>query len=96
MTPLPSGAVPGCPVDPTPDLSRLETRKRLSQSAINGFFAIMDKWQLPIEQAGELLGGVPRSTVFKLKIVAGTLRQDELTRISLHRWDLRGAAQPSS
>jgi hypothetical protein len=64
------------------DLSRLETRERLSQSAIDGFFAIMDKWQIPIERAGELLGGMPRSTVYKLKSAAGTLRQDELTRIS--------------
>jgi uncharacterized protein (DUF2384 family) len=54
----------------------------LSQPAIDGFFAIMDKWQIPIERAGELLGGMPRSTVYKLKSAAGTLRQDELTRIS--------------
>jgi hypothetical protein len=54
----------------------------LSQSAIDGFFAIMDKWQVPIERAGDLLGGMPRSTVYKLKTAAGTLRQDELTRIS--------------
>lgn len=45
-------------------------------------FAIMDQWQIPIERAGELLGGMPRSTVYKLKSAAGTLRQDELTRIS--------------
>jgi len=58
------------------------TRERLGQSAIDGFSAIMDKWQIPIERAGELLGGMPRSTVYKLKSAAGTLRQDELTRIS--------------
>jgi uncharacterized protein (DUF2384 family) len=75
-------AAPGYRFDVTPDLSRLETRERLSQSAIDGFFAIIDKWQLPLERAGELLGGVPRSTVYKLKSAAGTLRQDELTRIS--------------
>jgi len=73
---------PGYQFETTPDLSRLETRERLSQSAIDGFFAIMDKWQIPIERAGELLGGMPRSTVYKLKSAAGTLRQDELTRIS--------------
>lgn len=64
------------------DLSRAKTRKRLSQAASDGFFAIMDKWQVPIERAAELLGGMPRSTVYKLKSAAGTLRQDELTRIS--------------
>jgi uncharacterized protein (DUF2384 family) len=75
-------AAPGYKFDATPDLSQLETRERLSQSAVDGFFAIMDKWQVSLERAGELLGGVPRSTVYKLKSAAGTLRQDELTRIS--------------
>jgi hypothetical protein len=42
----------------------------LSQSAIDGFFAIIGKWQIPIERAGELLGGMPRSTVYKLKSAA--------------------------
>jgi uncharacterized protein (DUF2384 family) len=74
-------AAPGYKFDATPDLSRLETRERLSQSAVDGFFAIIDKWQLSLERAGDLLGGVPRSTVYKLK-AAGTLRQDELQRIS--------------
>jgi hypothetical protein len=82
MATFPTYAAPGYQFDVTPDLSRLETRERLSQSAVDGFFAIMDKWQISIERAGELLGGMPRSTVYKLKSAAGTLRQDELTRIS--------------
>ena len=82
MATFPTYAAPGYQFDTTPNLSRLETRERLSQSAIDGFFAIMEKWQIPIERAGELLGGMPRSTVYKLKSAAGTLRQDELTRIS--------------
>jgi Protein of unknown function (DUF2384) len=82
MAAFPVYAAPGYQFEVTPDLSRLETRERLSQSAADGFFAIMDKWQVPIERAGELLGGMPRSTVYKLKSAAGTLRQDELTRIS--------------
>lgn len=64
------------------DLSRAETRKRLGQTASDGFFTIMDRWQVPIERAGELLGRMPRSTVYKLKSAAGTMRQDQLTRIS--------------
>jgi hypothetical protein len=64
------------------DLSRVETRKRLSQPASDGFFAIMDRWRVPIERVGELLGGKPRSTVYKLNSASGTLRQDELMRIS--------------
>lgn len=82
MGAFPAYHAPGYQFDATPDLSRLQTRERLSQSAVDGFFAIMDKWEIPIERAGELLGGMPRSTVYKLKSAAGTLRQDELTRIS--------------
>ena len=82
MATLPAYAAPGYHFDATPDLSRRPTRERLSQSAIDGFFAIIDKWQLPTERAGELLGGMPRSSVYKLRSAAGTLRQDELTRIS--------------
>ena len=37
---------------------------------------------MPIEKAGDLLGGMARSSVYKLKTAAGMLRQDELTRIS--------------
>lgn len=79
---LPAYTAPGYQSDSAPDLSRLETRERLSQSAVDGFFAIMDKWEISTERAGELLGGMPRSTVYKLKLAVGTLRQDELTRIS--------------
>jgi Protein of unknown function (DUF2384) len=78
----PTYAAPGYQLETTPDLSRLETRERLSQSAIDGFFAIVEKWHVPTERAGDLLGGMPRSSVYKLKTAAGTLRQDELTRIS--------------
>lgn len=46
MTSLRSRAVPGYPVDVTPDLSRQETRERLTKSSIKGFFAVIDKWQI--------------------------------------------------
>jgi uncharacterized protein (DUF2384 family) len=82
MSTFPAYAAPGYQFELIPDLSRLETRERLSQSAVDGFFAIMDKWQISMERAGELLGGMPRSTLYKLKTAAGTLSQDELTRIS--------------
>ncbi len=82
MSAFPAYAAPGYQFEVMPDLSRLETRERLSQSAVDGFFAIVDKWQLSMERAGELLGGMPRSTVYKLKTAAGTLSQDELTRVS--------------
>jgi hypothetical protein len=75
-------AAPGYQFETFPDLSQLETRERLSQSAMDGFFAITEKWKLNMDTAGELLGGVPRSSVYKFRTAAGTLRQDELTRIS--------------
>ena len=82
MITYPTATVPGYQFEATPDLSCLEIRERLSQSAVDGFFAIMDKWRVSTEKAGDLLGGMPRSSVYKLKTAAGTLRQDELTRIS--------------
>lgn len=82
MATLPVYTAPGYQFETTPDLSRLESRERLSQSALDGFFAIMDKWGVPVERAADLLGGVPRSSLYKLRTAAGTLRQDELTRIS--------------
>ena len=75
-------AIPGYKFESTPDLSKLEIRKRLSHSAIEGFFAITDKWQLTVEQSGDLLGGMPRSSVYKLRSVPRTMGTDELTRIS--------------
>lgn len=76
-------SVPGYQFDNVPDFSHLATRERLSQSAIEGFFAITKKWKLTAEQQQGLLGGtVKRSTLYSLKIAAGTRKQDELTRIS--------------
>jgi len=82
MATMPAFAAAGYQFEATPDLSKLETRERLSQSAMDGLFAIADKWQLPVEKVGDLLGGIPRSTLYKLKTAVGTLKQDELTRIS--------------
>lgn len=82
MATLPSFAAAGYQFETVPDLSRLETRERLSQSAADGLFSIAEKWRVPLETVGQLLGGIPRSSVYKLRTAAGTLRQDELTRIS--------------
>jgi uncharacterized protein (DUF2384 family) len=82
MATLPSFAAAGYQFEAVPDLSRLETRERLSQSAVDGLFAIAEKWHVPRETVGALLGGIPRSSVYKLKTAAGTLGQDALTRIS--------------
>lgn len=82
MATLPNFAAAGYRFERVPDLSRVETRERLSQAAVDGLFQIAAKWRITPETVGELLGGVPRSSVYKLKTAAGTLRQDELTRIS--------------
>ena len=83
MSTVPNFASAGYQFEAAPNLSRLETRERLSQSAVDGLFAIaVDHWKLPLEKVGELLGGVSRSSLYKMKTAAGTLRQDELTRIS--------------
>jgi uncharacterized protein (DUF2384 family) len=82
MATLPSFSAAGYQFETVPDLSRLETRERLSQPAVDGLFRIAEKWRVPLEIVGQLLGGIPRSSVYKLKTAAGTLRQDELTRIS--------------
>ncbi|HMF65000.1 MAG TPA: MbcA/ParS/Xre antitoxin family protein [Edaphobacter sp.] len=73
---------PGYQFEAAPNLSRLDVRERLSHSAIEGFFSIADKWTVSIDQAGELLGGVPTSSVYSMKKTPRTLRQDELMRIS--------------
>ena len=73
---------PGYPGKPIPDLSLRETRERLSGSAVEGFFAIADKWHLSIDQAGALLGDLPRSSAYKLRSTPKTLGMDQLTRIS--------------
>jgi hypothetical protein len=82
MSTFPIHTAPGYQFEAAPDLSRLETRERLSHSAIEGFFAIIEKWGLSMEQAGDLLGDRPRSSVYKLKSIPKTLGPDELTRIS--------------
>ena len=82
MATLPNFAAAGYRFERVPDLSHLETRERLSQPAVDGLFRIAGRWRIPPETVGELLGGVPRSSVYKLKTAAGTLRQDALTRIS--------------
>ena len=82
MATLSKFAAAGYQFETVPDLSRLETRERLSQSAVDGLFKIAKRWRISPETVGHLLGGIPRSTVYKLKTAAGTLRQDELTRIS--------------
>src|SRR5260370_14721055 len=67
-----------------PDLGDGATRARLSQPAIEAFFAIVDKWELRNEDAMALLGCVSHGRYYELKKNhKGILSQYELTRISL-------------
>jgi hypothetical protein len=75
--------MPRYPSEPIPpDISRPETRERFSEPAVNGFFGIMDAWGVSMEQAGQLLGGVPLPSMLKLKNAQTILNSDELMRIS--------------
>lgn len=77
--------VPGYSFDQAPNLSNVEERKRLSESAIKIFVNIARKWDLNEAQARGLLGGVASSTyhAWKTRPKGRHLDQDTLTRISL-------------
>jgi uncharacterized protein (DUF2384 family) len=67
-----------------PDLTDAATRKRLSRSAIEVFFRIIEVWNLRNEDAMTLLGGISHGRYYDLKRNReGILTQDELTRVSL-------------
>jgi hypothetical protein len=58
------------------------TRERLSQSAMDGFFRITERWGLTRVEKSGLLGGLQLSTLHRLQTAAGIRSFDELTRIS--------------
>jgi Protein of unknown function (DUF2384) len=66
------------------DLSRKESRTRLSPAAIKGIFRIADRWRLRDEDTRALLGGMSSGSFYALKGRANkTLDEDQLTRVSL-------------
>ncbi len=77
--------VPGYRSESSADLSDPATRRRLSPTAVKGFLAIMDKWDLRDPDARQLLGGMSTGSYYGLKKdpKGRTLDQDTLTRISL-------------
>jgi hypothetical protein len=79
------GQVAGYSFDEAPNLSNVEERRKLSESAIKVFVNIAKKWDLNEAQARGLLGGVASSTfhAWKTKPKGKQLDQDTLTRISL-------------
>jgi uncharacterized protein (DUF2384 family) len=70
--------------DAAVDLSRKETRTRLTPSAIEGLLRIAKHWKLRDEDTRALLGGMSSGSFYALKNrAAKTLDEDQLTRISL-------------
>lgn len=66
------------------DLSKKEVQTRLSLSAISAFFKLAHSWNLRIEDARQLLGGISNGAFYQLKGgKTKTLDQDQLTRVSL-------------
>lgn len=75
--------VAGYNFEAAPNLADPATRKRLSPSAIQGFFRIAAKWRVRDEDARQLLGGISSGSFYALKKSARVLDQDTLTRVSL-------------
>lgn len=70
--------------DTAVDLSRKESRSRLSPAAIKGLLRIAARWKLRDEDTRELLGGLSSGSFYVMKSRgAKTLDTDQLTRISL-------------
>jgi hypothetical protein len=77
-------AVVGFSWDVATDLSRKETRTRLSPAAIKGLLRIATQWKLRDDDTRVLLGGISGGSFYTMKKRAGkTLDEDQLTRISL-------------
>lgn len=78
-------AYPAGLYEPTPliDLTSRAERERLSESALNGFFNIVDHWGIRDEDARGLLCGISNGPYYNWKKKPGRLLDaDVLTRIS--------------
>jgi hypothetical protein len=84
-TPALSSPVIGYPEKRPVDLSDVETRRKLSPSAIRVFENIAGKWGLSESQIRSLLGGIASSTwhTWKSNPDVRVLDRDTMTRISL-------------
>lgn len=70
-------------VAPIVDLTSKAERERLSPSAIEGFFNMMECWHVKDEDAKQLLGGITNGPYYDLKKYRRrVLDADKLTRIS--------------
>jgi hypothetical protein len=80
--------------DQPADLSSRAVQEKLSPVAIRAFFRLASHWKLRDEDARGLIGGISNGSFYQLKrsatktsdaktLVAKTLDQDKLTRVSL-------------
>lgn len=66
-----------------PDLTARADRERLSQPALEAFFAIMAQWKMRDEDARALLGGISNGPFYEMKRRPDrVLETDRLTRVS--------------
>jgi hypothetical protein len=83
---LPQPAYPASRYQPSPpvDLASRDERRRLSASALKGFFRLADHWQLRDEDAKQLLGGITNGPYYEMKRHPDdrVLDADKLLRIS--------------
>jgi hypothetical protein len=72
------------PLRPLPDFTSKAERKRMTGPALKIFFYIIERWQIPDEDARELLGGVTNGRYYQMKKDQEhrILSADELFRIS--------------
>ena len=76
--------VAGFSWDTAPELSKKDTRTRLSPAAIKGLIRIAQHWKLRDEDTRALLGGISNGSFYALKgHTDKTLDEDQLTRVSL-------------
>jgi hypothetical protein len=77
-------AVAGFSTERPVDLSDPRNQERLSPSAIQAFFKIVESWELNSEAARQLLGGISNGSFYDYKNARNkSLDQDKLTRVSL-------------
>jgi len=78
--------LPDLGLDPPklPNLADPDTRSRLSPSAIQAFFKIVEFWGLKNNDSRALFGGISNGRYYEMKkSPKGELTQDEITRVSL-------------
>ena len=74
--------------EPLADFNSAEERKRLSGSALTGFFKMMEVWKVRDEDARMLLGNISNGPVYEMKKIpkGKVLDVDRMFRVSYLLW----------